>query len=348
MNQEINTTSGAKTVRVLKRGTPIHRVSVKDEEKMTPEQIREYVKGSSYHLDRILARGAESVLYIGICNDIEVCIKCIRSGLNRWIGDEMTRHQEEKLAGVSYRTKKRHIENEWKVGNTLFKKETDVPVVHLYDIRKVRSFGLEVGYDLIMERLCGHDLSDKVIQQVLTLPEKLELMVQCAQALDYLHKRHFTHLDIKPSNFMIHHGKAKLIDFGVSVPIGYQPTAITGTGGYLSPEQICKDRVNAATDLFAFGISMAVFFGGAPIRQTQEELKLKSYRSEAQQLLQNGTVPLCGDLPDLDEYPELQDILKRCTIPRRDLRTDSCGKLLHQFKIWAKDNKILLDAFQEP
>ena len=309
------------------------------------EAIRQLVSTNPYQLDGVLAKGAESVLYDAHCGTETFCVKCVRNFLNGWIGDAMTRDQQPLLKGVSYRTKRRHILNEFAVSKALFQKKA-TPALHIYALRKVRRFGLEVGYDLVMERLSGHNLSDKVFLETFTLADKLEVMVQMAQALDYIHKRHYVHLDVKPSNFMLHNGRVKIIDFGVSVPSGYQPHAVTGTAGFLSPEQICKERVSPLADIFALGISYAVIFGGRPLQQSAKELKTRSYRDEARRQLREDIVPVAGDMVQLTDYPDLEEILRRCTTPKREQRIPSCGALLRQISIWAKDNGITLDSLK--
>ena len=309
------------------------------------EAVRQLVTKNPYHLDGLLAKGAESVLYDAHCGKEKVCVKCVRNFLNGWLGDAMTRTEQPLLANVSYRTKRRHILNEFAVSKALFQKK-DTPALHIYAIRKIRRFGFEVGYDLVMERLSGHNLGDKVFLETFTLADKLEVMVQMAQALDYVHRRHYVHMDVKPSNFMLHHGRVKIIDFGVSVPAGYQPHAVTGTAGYLSPEQICKEKVSALTDIFALGITYAVIFGGRPLQQSAKELKTRSYRDEARRQLREDVVPVAGDMIQLTDYPDLEDILRRCTAPKKEQRIPSCAALLRQISIWAKDNGITIDSLK--
>jgi serine/threonine protein kinase len=125
----------------------------------------------------------------------------------------------------------------------------------MFGLRKVKRFGIELGYDLLMEYLDGHDLGDKVVGRVLSTEDKIKVVFQSVQALDYVHKHKLVHLDIKPSNFMLVKGSVKLIDFGVSVAIGHRANAVTGTGGYLSPEQVCKDVIDEKTDIFALGVT---------------------------------------------------------------------------------------------
>lgn len=304
--------------------------------------IRQLAATGGYKLDQIMARGAESVLYIGNCSGHQVCIKAVRNSINKWIGDSTTRSQEEKLENVSYRTKVRHIMNEFEVSKMLYG-DNEIPVVHIYTLRKVKKFGVELGYDLIMELLRGHDLADKILSQTLTLEDKMNVFVQAVQALDYVHKRGLIHLDIKPSNFMLNNGKVKLIDFGVSVFNGYRPRAITGTGGYLSPEQICKETLDQGTDIFALGLTFGVFFGGKPLHQPQPDLLYKQTRLDAKYHLDHDDIPILTELPELQNFPKFAEIIRNCTIPRRDIRTQSCQAILLQLHKWSSESNMPLD-----
>ena len=44
----------------------------------------------------------------------------------------------------------------------------------------------------------------------------LALAEQVTKAIEAMHDRAFTHGDIKPRNFVLHEGRAKLVDFGTT------------------------------------------------------------------------------------------------------------------------------------
>lgn len=305
-------------------------------------EIKLAAQNSKYKMGQVLAKGAESVLYSGSVEGYPICVKAIRNGTNKWIGDSLTRGQKEKLENVSYRTKLRHLHNEFEISKKLYS-DDDIPVVHIYALRRVTFWGLELGYDLIMEPLNGHDLADKIISRTLGFEDKARVLIQAVEALDYVHKHGIIHLDIKPSNFMLNNGKVKLLDFGVSTLSGYRPSAITGTGGYLSPEQICKEPVDEQTDIFAFGVAFAVFFGGKMLTQPQDELLQKQTRLEARYHLEHHDIPVISEIPELAQFPKLADILRLCTVPCKAKRMKSCTALLAQLKIWADEVGLKLE-----
>ncbi|HOG50958.1 MAG TPA: protein kinase [Lentisphaeria bacterium] len=303
--------------------------------------IRDQVARGKYRLEHMIARGAESVLYRANCNGHQVCVKAVRNSINKWLGDSITRNQEERLEKVSYRTKLRHIRNEFDVSKLLYS-EDDTPTVHIYALRRISRLGLELGYDLIMEYLTGHDLGDKILSRALTLTDKVNVFYRAIQAVAFMHQKKLIHLDIKPSNFMLVRDRVKLIDFGVSVRSGHRPRAITGTSGYLSPEQICKDTLDEGTDIFALGVAFAVFFGGKSLNQPQEMLLQRQTRLDMQYHLSHDAQPVVNEAPDLNSVPPIFEVLRACTIPRRDLRINKCDVLLNLLRQKAEQAGIKL------
>lgn len=312
----------------------------RNDELRTAQLMKSAAENDPYEIKEVMARGAEAVLYRSVCGSFTFCAKAIRNNWNKLLGS--AGKTSEKLDNVAYRTKMRHIQNEFAISQIL-NEDGQMPIVRIYALRKVTKFGIELGYDLLMEYLTGHDLGDKVLNKVLPLEDKIRVMYQAIQALAFLHKKKVIHLDIKPSNFMLVNGKIKLIDFGVSVMSGYQSKAITGTGGYLSPEQICKDTIDERTDIFALGIAFGVFMGGQPLSQPQEELLTHQARNEARMHMNQSDIPALGSVPGLEEMPLISEAIRSCTIMRRDKRMPSCNALLAKFREAAETYGIILN-----
>ncbi len=88
---------------------------------------------------------------------------------------------------------------------------------------------------------------------------RVNLLAQIADGLEYVHGQRYIHRDICPRNVMVaHDGAVKLIDFGLSIPYTPQfckPGNRTGTPDYLPPEVIKRVTTDHRVDLFALGVT---------------------------------------------------------------------------------------------
>ena len=129
-------------------------------------------------------------------------------------------------------------------------------------------------YDLIedpeqpfiaMEYIEGEDLKD-VIQNRSFVPfeEKIKLVIQICDGLDYAHRNGVVHRDIKPGNvFVMPDGTLKILDFGLARLASSEMTqsgTLMGSPYYMSPEQV-KGRpdIDGRSDLFSAGIVLYEF-----------------------------------------------------------------------------------------
>jgi tRNA A-37 threonylcarbamoyl transferase component Bud32 len=111
---------------------------------------------------------------------------------------------------------------------------------------------------IVMEMLRGHPLSVLIDKGGIPLPAALSILDQVLDALGYAHSMGVVHRDVKPDNIIISDdGRAKLTDFGVarlSQMDVYGDQAIVGTPGYMAPEQIRAEPVDARADIFSLGV----------------------------------------------------------------------------------------------
>jgi serine/threonine protein kinase len=133
-------------------------------------------------------------------------------------------------------------------------------VVRLYD------FGEADGtYYFVMEEVDGPSFVRRWKQ--IPLPERLRVIAQTADALDYAHHQGVIHRDVKPANVLLTSlDQAKLSDFGLSLiadEIQVSGT-IKGTPHYMSPEQAKGRRLDHRTDLYGLGVMMYECATGTP------------------------------------------------------------------------------------
>ncbi len=130
---------------------------------------------------------------------------------------------------------------------------------------------------LAMELLEGETLKHVVGRKPVSVDCLLEWAIQIADGLDAAHSRGIVHRDIKPANlFITAQRQAKILDFGlaklvrtgrlVSQAAVYDetltraddrlstPGSAPGTPGYMSPEQVRGEEIDARADLFSLGI----------------------------------------------------------------------------------------------
>jgi serine/threonine-protein kinase len=113
---------------------------------------------------------------------------------------------------------------------------------------------------LVMELVEGEPLSALLARQGrLGVERSLDIVGQAALAVGAAHEARLVHRDIKPANLLIRpDGVVKVTDFGVAQALGQDPyeqdDAITGTAGYLAPEQAVGQRATPASDIYALGV----------------------------------------------------------------------------------------------
>src|SRR5262245_2485652 len=144
-------------------------------------------------------------------------------------------------------------------------------ILALYDV------GAEHGVSFsVTELLEGETLRSRLGRGAVPWREAVEIGVAVADGLAAAHTKGIVHRDVKPDNiFLTFDGRVKILDFGLArvnppaapqadsaLPTETEAGKVMGTVGYMSPEQVRGERVDATSDLFSFGCVLYEMLAG--------------------------------------------------------------------------------------
>ena len=136
---------------------------------------------------------------------------------------------------------------------------------------------------IVSELIDGKTLREE-ISRPLPLKRLLDLATQIADGLGAAHEAGLVHRDLKPENIMVTRtGRAKIVDFGLVRPMGFQAGRESmdsrtlgdaqtetelglraGTIPYMSPEQARGGATDMRSDQFSFGLVLYEMIAGRP------------------------------------------------------------------------------------
>jgi non-specific serine/threonine protein kinase len=203
---------------------------------------------------------------------------------------------------------------------------------------------------IVMEWIEGASLLDQVDDAPLPASQVVEIGIGVARALADLHRQNVIHLDLKPSNIMRRpDGEFALIDFGLSrhdlLPdlLAEEFRVPIGTGPYLSPEQIARDRSDPRSDIFALGVVLYYLLTGVrPFGYPRKKSAL------ARRLWRDPEPPrsLNPECP-----PWLQEAILHCLEPEAEKRYSTAAQLAldlanpGQIRLTARAEKSAADSW---
>lgn len=204
--------------------------------------------------------------------------------------------------------------------------------------RCLRPFDLitsKAGPCLLMPLVRGDNLRDVLKHRREWVQRRFRsIVLQAAEAIVYLHSLGYLHLDVKPDNFLYSDEKGvQLIDFALvrRLPNAWErffwknrQLTIQGTRSYMAPEQIRKQPVDAATDVYAFGCSLYQLATGIPpfTAASSTELLMKHLHTRIPNVITDNP----------DATPEFAELLRRMLAKAQADRPQSFADLASQLR----------------
>ncbi len=197
----------------------------------------------SYVIDGLLGRGGMGEVYAAHARTGEpVALKVLRQGLEQGHFAHFANNEQRALQRL------------------------DDPRI----ARFIEAFALPEGdLCLVLEQVDGESLMTWCERQRLDANARLDLFVQICQAVASAHQQLVVHRDLKPGNVLVTSAsQIKLLDFGIAKLLDEETTPTQTHGGlytleYAAPEQVLRNPVSAATDVYALGALLFHLLAGA-------------------------------------------------------------------------------------
>lgn len=184
----------------------------------------------------------------------------------------------------------------------------------IVDLRGDQTFGFikKPGKDLglVMEMIDAPSLEDLLLRNEprFSIAQWIGIFRDVASAFVHIHEKGFAHADMKPNNILWDRDHTKVIDFGQAWKIGTKKPRMSGTAGYVAPEQPLIDVITAQTDVFNFGATMYRLLRGKFAPQAVQKAYTRDFQL-ADDVVGEST-PLTQWNPEIPE--RLSDLVLNC------------------------------------
>ncbi|MFS8018075.1 putative protein kinase RLK-Pelle-WAK-LRK10L-1 family [Helianthus anomalus] len=130
--------------------------------------------------------------------------------------------------------------------------------------------------------VADHLHGEKANPSLLTWPIRMNIAIETACALVYLHASKIIHRDVKTTNILLDHNfSVKVADFGLSRHISQNVTHVTtapqGTPGYVDPQYHRRFQLTDKSDVYSFGVVLIELISSlvaVDLDRSQDELSL--------------------------------------------------------------------------
>ncbi|KAL0898086.1 hypothetical protein Bca101_082047 [Brassica carinata] len=236
-----------------------------------------------------------------------------------------------------------------------FKNEIDIlkslkhpNLVILYGCTTRHSRELLLVYEYISNGTLADNLhGDQAQSRPISWPGRLNIAIQTASALSFLHASGIIHRDVKTTNILLDRNyQVKVADFGLSRLFppdrSHVSTAPQGTPGYVDPEYYQCYRLNEKSDVYSFGVVLSELISSkeaVDITRHREDINLANM---AISKIGNDSVHELADLslgfardPSVNRMMiSVAELAFRCLQPGREARPsmDEVVKVLREIQ----------------
>lgn len=215
-------------------------------------------------------------------------------------------------------------------------------IVPLYDFWRDPA-----GAYLVMRYLRGGNLRTLLKNKKLGVDEALECLREIASALDAAHRQNIIHRDVKPDNILLdENGNAYLSDFGIAQMLkrgekeGASEETLSGSMGYISPEQARGEAISARSDIYSLGvIAYELLTGKHPFDGESPTVQMIKHLTE----LLPPIIIHRSDLPSA-----VDEVIQRATAKDANERYASAGEFIHALALSCEIGSSLLPTSLSP
>ena len=160
------------------------------------------------------------------------------------------------------------------------------------------------------------------------LNQRLNLALQAARALEYVHAEKIIHRDVKPDNLHVStKGVVKLMDFGIAKVEDLSRTRagfVLGTPYYMAPEQVRGEKVTPLVDIYAFGIVLFELIAG-----------VKPFKADSVEQIFHHILQEPVDITPLKQAQvpgPVIHLIERCVAKNPSDRPQSFAEIIHELE----------------
>jgi WD40 repeat protein/serine/threonine protein kinase len=194
------------------------------------------------------------------------------------------------------------------------------------------------GAYLVMRYLRGGTLRNALEKGPYSVRNTVRLLGQMAAALTIAHRNGVIHRDVKPSNILLDDDRnSYLTDFGIATTQiegntkgNSQSGRVSGSAGYISPEQINMQPISGRTDMYAMGIILyEMLMGHHPFAGAKSAVAL---------FIKHANEPL----PAMEGIPQaIQDVIFKAAAKNPEDRYADMMELANAFRQAAQNSDFI-------